>query len=82
MYNPSYVALGDTNFNEQYFTVKGIKKSSKTSFGVAVITPSKVWKKVSVSYLVSSRLDLAVGSLVLDPYSSYNCGEQTYDEKL
>lgn len=75
MYNSSYVALADTNLNEQSFAFKGIKKSTKTSFGVVVITPNKVWKKVSISYLVSSRPDLALGSILLDPYSEYICEE-------
>lgn len=45
-----------------------------------MINSDKVWEKISISYLVSSRSDLSIGSITVDPYQKHNCGDQISDQ--
>lgn len=41
------------------------------------LSREKNWKKVSVSYLATSRIDVLAGSYIVDAYSLLGCKERT-----
>jgi hypothetical protein len=43
------------------------------SFQIAVISNAKYWKKLTVSYLVSTRNDIFAGSFIVDTLSYFGC---------
>lgn len=56
------------------FSVKGRKKNNKNSLGIyTFFSLSSSWKSISLSYLVSSREDIYLGSFITDTFSINGC---------
>lgn len=51
------------------------RKDDANILSVSLFTGEASWKKISVSYLVTSRNDLALGSFIIDTFSASGCSK-------
>lgn len=58
------------------YSVRGGQKGSSNILSVSLITGDYSWKKITISYLATSRADFSAGSFYVDLYSLYGCGNK------
>ena len=58
------------------YSVRGGQKGSSNILSVSLITADYSWKKITISYLATSRADFSAGSFYVDLYSLYGCGNK------
>ena len=61
------------------YSVRGGQQGSSNVLAVSLITGDYSWKKITITYLATSRADFSAGSFYVDLYSLYGCGSR--DEK-
>lgn len=47
---------------------------------ISLITSDNSWKKITISYLATSRADFSAGSFYVDLYSLYGCEDRKNNE--
>lgn len=62
------------------FSVKTRKKANSNSLSIYLFSASRTWQKITISYLMTSRDDLLLGSFIADTFSA--CGCETQPDKL
>ena len=76
----SYPATSNLDsYNPAYgldYSVRGGQKGSSNVLSVSLITSDYSWKKITVSYLATSRADFSAGSFYVNLYALYGCGDR------
>ena len=76
-HNIATVSLGNYKpYDGLDYSIRGGQKGASNILSVSVITGDKEWKKITVSYLVTSRSDFFAGTFYTDLYSVYGCGSE------
>ena len=64
------------------YSIRAGRKDDKNLLALSLIVEDKNWKKIKVSYLVSSRKDLYIGSFIADVFSLFGCDSSKVDRGL
>lgn len=65
------------------YSVRAGRKGTSNSLSLSLFVEDNSWKRISVSYLVSSRNDLYLGSFIIDGFSIFACDKDVIDtEKI
>lgn len=64
---------GLTNRDGTDFSVRVKRKNNSNAINVYLSVKDKFWKKITVTYLLSSRDDLLVGSFIADTFGVFGC---------
>lgn len=64
------------------YSIRAGRKDDKNLLALSLIVEDKSWKKIKVSYLVSSRKDLYIGSFIADVFSLFGCDSSKVDTGL
>lgn len=62
------------------YSVRAGRKDNLNLLALSLIVEDDQWKKISVSYLVSSRTDLYIGSFIADIFSLFGCDSTNIDK--
>ena len=82
-----YLSYSATNDIEKYrpksgldYSVRAGRKDDSNALALSLIVEDREWTKISVSYLVSSRSDLYLGSFIADTFSLFGCDKTKVDK--
>ena len=62
------------------YSVRAGRKDDSNALALSLLVEDNEWTKISVSYLVSSRNDLYLGSFIADTFSLFGCDKTKVDQ--
>ena len=58
------------------YSVRATRSGNQNALSVSFLSHEKGWKKVSVSYLATSRVDVQAGSFIVDAFTLLGCADE------
>ena len=55
------------------YSVRMRRKNNNNAINIYLSVRDKLWKKISVSYLIASREDMLLGSFIADTFGGFGC---------
>ena len=62
------------------YSVRAGRKGDANKLAISLLTGDNEWNKITVSYMVSSRNDLHLGSFIADAFSLFGCTHDAVDK--
>ena len=62
------------------YSVRGSRKDGSNSLTFSLFIGSSGWKQITACYLVSSRVDLKIGTFIVDTHSIFGCNKKTINQ--
>lgn len=55
------------------YSVRMRRKNNSNAINIYLSVRDKLWRKISVSYLIASREDMLLGSFIADTFGGFGC---------
>jgi hypothetical protein len=55
------------------YSVRMRRKNNNNAINIYLSVRDKLWRKISVSYLIASREDMLLGSFIADTFGGFGC---------
>ena len=62
------------------YSVRASRQKNANALAISLLTGDNSWNKITVSYLVSSRKDVYLGSFIADTFSLFGCTHLPIDK--